>query len=102
MGTFILRRLLATLLAGLAVTLVVFVLAQFAGDPVAIMMAGSDTSTEELDRLRKALGYSGPPAERYLHFLGNLARGDLGVSLRYRQPVLQLVAERILPTFWLA
>lgn len=101
MGRYILSRLAQTLFVLLGVTAVVFTLLQVAGDPVLIMMSGTAISERELQGLRRELGLDAPPGVRFLRFLGGLARGDLGPSLRSGRPALQLVLERMPATLLL-
>ena len=45
------------------------------------------------------LGLNAPPTERYLNWLSAILRGDMGVSLLYRQPVACIISERFINTF---
>src|SRR5438445_5680459 len=94
MTIFIIRRFLLTLLMLFLVGLTVFLLGHLSGDPVRLMVP--DQATEaDIERLRHALGLDLPLPIQFLDFIGNAVRGDLGTSLRYRQPALQLVMERM-------
>jgi len=57
------------------------------GDPVQIML-GDKGSEEDVARLRSELGFDQPLHTQYLKFLGNLLQGDLGRSIRNRNPVI--------------
>ncbi|MFG6332242.1 MAG: ABC transporter permease, partial [Lachnospiraceae bacterium] len=49
-----------------------------------------------------AYGGSGvPPAERFLAWAGDFFRGDMGVSLLYRQPVTKVIGEKLVNSLWL-
>lgn len=50
---------------------------------------------EQTARLKEYWGVNAPPAERYLGWLGNALQGDFGVSLFYRQPVLDVIGQRL-------
>lgn len=63
------------------------------GDPVAAML-GETATPGDVAGLRHRLGLDRPIGEQYLDFLGGLARGDLGESITYHQPVGRLIAER--------
>ncbi len=94
MTIFIIRRLLLTVFMLFLVCLTVFMLAHLTGDPVRLMVP--DQATEaDIERLRNALGLDRPLPVQFVDFIGNAVRGDLGTSLRYRQPALQLVMERM-------
>jgi peptide/nickel transport system permease protein len=94
MTTFIIRRLLLTLLMLFLVAFTVFMLGHLSGDPVRLMVP--DTATEEdIATLRHSLGLDRPLPVQFADFLLHAVQGDLGTSLRYRQPALGLVMERM-------
>jgi peptide/nickel transport system permease protein len=94
MTTFIIRRLLQSLIVMFGVTLLSFISLHLAGDPTYLYVS-ERASTEEIERARVALGFDKPLPEQYLSFLSGLARGDLGNSLRSRQPALEMVMARL-------
>jgi ABC-type dipeptide/oligopeptide/nickel transport system permease component len=63
------------------------------GDP-AVIMAGMEASPESVARTRRELGLDQPLVEQYWRFVTRAAAGDLGVSIRTRQPVLTEILER--------
>jgi len=64
------------------------------GDP-AITMLGFDARPEQIDALRAELWLDRPVMVQYGHWLGNILHGDLGRSLKYRQDVAEIIAERM-------
>nr|WP_297209252.1 ABC transporter permease [uncultured Flavonifractor sp.] len=58
-------------------------------------------SQEQIARLEEYWGVNEPPLRRYLGWLGDVIRGDLGVSLLYRQPVTQVIGQRLQNSLWL-
>ncbi len=94
MGPYIARRLLQSILVLLGVTLLSFLTLHLAGDPTYLYVS-ERASTEEIEMTRQRLGFDRPLTEQYLSFLTGLLRGDLGDSLRARQPALELVLERL-------
>ena len=83
------RRLLAVPLSLVVVATFAFALvALIPGDP-AVHILGQFASEDELARLRHELGLSQPLLERYLTFMSDLSRGDLGTSFFSRRPVLE-------------
>ena len=50
---------------------------------------------EQVEKLETYWGVNTPPTERYLNWLGSALRGDFGVSLLYRRPVLEVVGRRL-------
>lgn len=51
-------------------------------------------SPEQVERLKEYWGVGQPVAERFVKWAGDFLRGDMGVSLLYRRPVAQVIAER--------
>jgi peptide/nickel transport system permease protein len=84
------------------VVLLTFVL-QFAlpGDP-ARRIAGPRASPEVLATVRANLHLDAPVPEQLLAYVENVAQGDLGVSYVRRQPVIDLIGERLPATAALA
>jgi peptide/nickel transport system permease protein len=68
------------------------------GDPARILGRGRFTTAEQLDEFRATYGLDQPLAQQFLTFLRNTFTGDLGISLRYRVPVADLVLDRLWPT----
>jgi len=96
------RRILLAipLLLGVA-TLVFSLIHLIPGDPVQVMLGAGAGQADVLD-LRHRLGLDRPLLSQYADFMGGLARGDLGLSLRYDDPVTGLLAERYPATLLLA
>jgi peptide/nickel transport system permease protein len=102
MHRYLIRRLLLTIPVLLGVATLVFSLIHFIpGDPAQAML-GEGAAPEEVAQLRARLGLDRPLLVQYGSFLQGLARGDLGVSLRNAQPVLQQILERMPATAELA
>lgn len=80
---------------------VVFVVLRFSGDPVRLLLP-SDASEAQVAALRADLGLDAPLPVQYLRFAGQVARGDLGNSMRFNQPALGLVLSRFPATATLA
>lgn len=98
----VLRRLIASLpvLFGV-VTISFFLLALVPGDPVDVML-GEQASTADKEALRQALSLDKPVGERYVLYLKDLARFDLGRSLMDKKPIGELVRTRFGATAELA
>src|SRR5687768_2335089 len=83
----ILRRLLLAIPTLLAVFTVIFIIVRVApGDPATAVL-GDNASQQAVESLREQMGLNEPLWKQYLVFLGDLARGDLGDSLKTSQPV---------------
>lgn len=97
MKRHITKRLLETIGALFAMSLIVFLLGRLTGDPVSLLL--SEYATEQ-DRvaLTQELGLDQPLPKQYFVFVTQALRGDLGRSVTGdRQPATQLIGER-LPT----
>jgi peptide/nickel transport system permease protein len=102
MRTYILKRLLGMVVVVLLVLTIAFILVRLApGDPAALML-GPDATPADAAELRARLGLDRPILVQYLSFMARAATGDLGQSLFFNRPVLQVLAERAEPTIFLA
>ena len=99
---FVVRRLLAVAPTVLVVATVTFIALQIIPGDIAQIMLGTDARPEDVTRLRRELGLDRPLIVRYLEWLGNLLRGDLGTSISYREPVGRLIAARLPVTYSVA
>src|SRR5262245_50090810 len=91
---YIVRRMLQSVFVIFGVTLLSFISLHASGDPT-YLYANERASNEEIARLRVQLGFDRPLPEQYFNYLGQLARGDLGKSLRFDAPSLDLIVERL-------
>lgn len=83
------------------VAAIVFFSLFLTGDPAALMLP-PDASRAEIDAFRHAMGFDQPVLLQFLRYTSHVLTGDLGVSLRFRQPVLGLIADRLPATALLA
>lgn len=91
---YLLRRLAQVPFVLTVVTISVFALIHVTpGDPIQIML-GMQTSPEAVTALRKQYHFDRSLPEQYLIWVTGAVRGDLGTSIRQRQPVTQMIAER--------
>ena len=101
MGKFVLQRLSQTVFVVITAALISFVLLRYVGDPVNNMV-GQAATLAEREAMRHALGLSDPVLIQFVHFLGQVLSGDLGVSYRFSIPVSQLLLERLPATLELS
>jgi peptide/nickel transport system permease protein len=99
--SYIVRRCFYAVFVLFGVGTLVFFISRITGDPVAIMLP-ADATMQQIEALRQGLGLDKPLWEQYAIFLGDLVRLDLGSSLRYNQPVVHLILERMPATLQLA
>lgn len=94
MGNFVVKRLFLALLVLATVSLISFTLLQLSGD-LAQTIAGESASAADIEAARRAHGLDRPFLLRYLDWLGNALRGDLGLSYFSKEPVARMIVERI-------
>src|SRR5215472_9803973 len=98
MGAYIARRLLSTLLVMIIVGMFVFLLLHIApGDPAAII-AGDNTSAENIAAIHRRLGLDDPLIVQFGRWGWHLLHGNLGLSIFSDVPVMQLIEQRLQPT----
>src|SRR5690606_39092307 len=98
----IVRRILVAIPTLVLVSLIVFLLQKLLpGDPV-LTLAGEERDPAVLEYLREKYRLDDPLPMQYLAWLGQVAQGDLGVSLRTDVPVLTLIAQKLPVTLQLA
>ncbi|MEZ5859743.1 MAG: ABC transporter permease [Geminicoccaceae bacterium] len=95
MSGYILRRLAqllpVTLLASLAIWAMIYAVP---GGPVGAMV-GENATPEQIRAVTERLGLDRPVLVQYGAWLGKALQGDLGLSLQNRQPVMELILERV-------
>src|SRR5262249_45869661 len=89
-----LQRLLQSLVVLFVLALVVFALARVTGNPADLLLPEDATREDRADLLR-TLGLDRPVHEQLARFLGGAVRGDLGQSIRYRKPAVEVFLERL-------
>ncbi|SEH08839.1 nickel ABC transporter permease [Candidatus Venteria ishoeyi] len=102
MFQFFLSRLFSTLIVVFGVVTLVFLLIHLVpGDPVEVML-GESAKPADREAFRHALGLDQPIWQQWLNYFAKLAQGDLGISLHSRQPVAEILMQRIPATAQLA
>ena len=101
MIAFVIRRLLQSLLVMLTVALLAFSMFTYLGDPVNSMV-GQETSIEEREELREALGLNDPVVVQFANYVGRVLQGKFGISYRLGRPVNEILAERLPATLELS
>lgn len=102
MTGYALRRVLSTVPVFVFVALFVFFLLRITpGDP-AIVIAGDQATSAQIETIREQLGLNRPLADQLLAWAGQLLRGDLGRSVFSDIPVTRLIGQRLEPTAMLA
>ena len=102
MPLFILKRFATFVATLLAASALVFAVLDVLPGNAAELMLGESATPESLKALSARLGLDQPPLTRYVAWMKGLARGDMGSSLSYDTPVLELVQQRLAVTLPLA
>jgi peptide/nickel transport system permease protein len=93
---YLLRRLVLIVPVLFGVSVIVFtVMHVIPGDPVRLMFAGTGATEEQVQAMRHALGLDRPLPVQYVNYVSKAIRGDLGQSIHFKQPVLELILERM-------
>lgn len=95
MTTYIIRRILISLLVVFLVSVFSFSLLQIMpGDPARLAL-GYEASEEDVQTLRAQMNLDKPILVQYGLWVKNLFKGDLGDSVIYKRPVADMIAERL-------
>ncbi len=102
MFKFLPRRLLQLIPTLFLVSVIIFGLQQLLpGDP-ALVMAGEERDPAVIEQIRKQYRLDQPLPVQYFYWVKGVAAGDLGESMRIKQPVSQLIAAKLPVTVQLA
>lgn len=102
MLAFIGRRILIAIPTVILISVFVFALQHLLpGDPI-LVMAGEERDPAVIEALREKYRMNDPIPVQYLAWAGAALQGDLGISLRTQQPVLELIGEKLPVTIQLA
>ncbi len=92
------KRALQMLLTMIVVSILVFLLLEVDGGSVAVKVLGPYTSDEQRQLWLEANGYNRPLLIRYFEWLGSMAVGDFGDSIRFKVPVADVLWPRLFNT----
>jgi peptide/nickel transport system permease protein len=99
---YTIRRVLLAIPVVLAILMITFALARaIPGDPCKAIL-GEKATEETCEKFIKRQGLDKPVPEQFIIYLTNIARGDLGTSIRFGRPVLDILIERLPTTIELA
>lgn len=102
MGAYILTRLGQSILLLLLVSIVTFTIIRGAPGMPAVLVNPDAASAADVEQGMRNLGLDDPIPVQYLRWLGNAVRGELGDSYQQRQPVTDLILERLPATLLLS
>jgi len=93
MGAYIARRLLLAVIVLIGMSLFVFIISHAVpGDPVRLA-SGPHAKAEQIESLRRELGFDKPLYVQYLIYMKGLLRGNMGISVSTRRPVANEIFE---------
>lgn len=99
---YIVKRALMMIPVILAVSFVVYFLMDLAPGDIVSMLAPQDATEVEIEMMREEMGLNGSLPERYFQYIKNLLKGDLGISLSMKRPVMEIFIERFPATLKMA
>lgn len=94
MQRYVVIRIFQTIITLLILSIVIFALVRFSGDPASLMLSENATE-EDYEHMRAVLGLDKPMHVQYGIFIVKAVRGDFGESIRTRRPVLDSIKEAL-------
>jgi len=94
MQRYVVIRIFQTVITLLILSIVIFALVRFSGDPASLMLSENATK-EDYEHMRAVLGLDKPMHVQYGIFIVKAVRGDFGESIRTRRPVLDSIKEAL-------
>ena len=101
MGRFIFGRSLQSVISLVFLVMLVFFIARLTGSPAALYLP-PEATLEQIDAYNALHGFNDPIWTQFVNFLGGILQGDLGESLRFSRPALDVVLEAFPTTLALA
>lgn len=101
MTGYVVWRLIQSVFLIKCVLVVVFLLLHLTGDPTALI-AGPDATQDDIERLRRQMGFDRPLLVQYGQFFLGALQGNFGKSFEYGESAFSLVLEHLPATFELA
>jgi len=103
MIAYVIRRFLIAIPVLLGITFITFAIIHFApGDPIRMMLATEKITPAVADHLTAYYGLDKPWYVQYATYIGNLLRGDLGISITTRTSISDSIKQRLPNTMLLA
>ena len=96
MRTYALRRIFQTIPILFIISILLFLMVRVApGGPLTAARRNPNITEEQLQRLEEQLGLNRPLPVQYADWMGDMLRGDMGQSIKFRRPVAEMIGERI-------
>jgi ABC-type dipeptide/oligopeptide/nickel transport system permease component len=94
--TYLAGRLVLFALTLLLISVVTFVVTHILPGDVATMIMGTRGNPTSIAALQQKLGLNDPLVEQYARWIGSMLSGDWGVSLRFKEPIATLIAQKLM------
>jgi len=102
MTTYFVRRILQTIPILFIISVLLFLMVRSApGGPLTAARRNPNITEEQIQKLEEQLGLNRPLPVQYADWLGDMFRGDMGQSIKFRRPVSEMIGERIPNTLML-
>ena len=95
MTTYIFRRILTVIPTLLAVSILSFIFIRLIPGNAVTVMLGERARQQDIDQYKEQMGLNEPIYVQYIKYLGQIAQGNLGVSIINRVPVMDQLAYRL-------
>ena len=96
MRTYALRRILQTIPILFIISVLLFLMVRAApGGPLTAARRNPNITEEQIQKLEEQLGLNRPLPVQYVEWVGDMLRGDMGQSIKFRRPVSEMIGERI-------
>jgi len=103
MLAYIIKRVLAFIPTMFIVVTIIFILTRVVpGDPAWVLVGHQGVTIEKVEQVRKELGLDKPIVVQYVSWLSRAIKGDLGNSIFYKRPVIEIISEKFFVTLSLA
>ena len=101
MSRYLGKRIVQGIIALFLAVTIIFFLGRVSGNPLDAMLS-PDATKEQYEAMSKYLGLDKPILQQYLLFVSHFVRGELGDSIFFRKPVVELITKRFPATFQLS
>ena len=96
MTTYALRRILQTIPILFIISILLFLLVRAApGGPLTSARRNPNITKEQIEAIEEKLGLNDPLPVQYGRWMGGLLKGDLGESIKFHRPVIEMINERV-------
>jgi peptide/nickel transport system permease protein len=96
MTTYAIRRVFQTIPILFIISVLLFIMVRSApGGPLTAARRNPNISKEQIEAIEEKLGLNDPLPVQYGRWLGDMFKGDMGESIKFRRPVSEMINERI-------